>query len=165
MEKVATRDPYLVDAGRGIPGVSPRAENADMDHLDRKRRSKNMRAIRSKDTKPEFAVRKLIHGMGYRYRLHRKDLPGKPDLVFPSKEKAIFVHGCFWHYHGCKRGRMPKSKLGYWKPKLEGNRERDKNHIKEVKALGWETLVIWECETRDVKFLMQKISGFLDGKQ
>ena len=120
-----------------------------------------MQAIRSKDTKPELAIRKLIHGLGYRYRLHRKDLPGKPDLVFPSREKTIFVHGCFWHYHGCKRGRMPKSKLDYWQPKLEGNRERDKQHMNELKALGWKVLVIWECEVNDVKKLKRRIRRFL----
>lgn len=104
-----------------------------MDHIDDKRRSENMRAIRSKDTKPELVVRKLVQGMEYRYRLHRKNLPGTPDLVFPSKVKAIFVHGCFWHYHDCKRGRMPKSNVDYWQQKLEGNRDRDKEQLKALR--------------------------------
>lgn len=124
-----------------------------------------MQAIRSKDTKPELAVRRLVHGMGYRYRLHRKNLPGKPDLVFPTKEKAIFVHGCFWHYHGCNRGRMPKSNLDYWQQKLEGNRMRDRQNMKALRDLGWKTMVIWECESRDVNNLTDKIIGFLDGKK
>lgn len=122
-----------------------------------------MRAVRGRDTKPELTVRRLVHGMGYRYRLHRKDLPGKPDLVFPSCRKVIYVHGCFWHGHDCKRGaRMPKSNREYWKPKLERNVERDKQHIKALANDGWDVLVIWECETKDAVTLKQRIVAFLD---
>ncbi|WP_259397709.1 very short patch repair endonuclease, partial [Burkholderia cepacia] len=109
-------------------------------------RSDNMRRIRSKDTAPEMAVRRLTHGLGYRYRLHRKDIPGKPDLVFPARRKVIFIHGCFWHQHpGCREGRPPKSNAAYWLPKLERNQQRDKAALEKLAALGWNALVIWEC--------------------
>src|SRR5437016_10732119 len=107
-----------------------------------------MSRIRSKDTKPELLVRRLIHTLGYRYRLHRRDLPGVPDLVFPSRRAVIFVHGCFWHRHKrCKGGaRAPKSRLKYWKPKLEGNSVRDARNRKSLLRNGWRVLVIWECQ-------------------
>lgn len=122
-----------------------------MDRINPDRRSANMRAIRSTGMKPELAVRRLVHSMGYRYRLHRKDLPGKPDLVFGPRRKVIFVHGCFWHQHsdpGCKIARMPKSKPDYWKPKLARNVERDRQHQAELEANGWSVLIVWECETK-----------------
>lgn len=126
-------------------------------------RSENMRRIRSKDTIPEMTVRRLVHRMGYRYRLHRRDIPGRPDLFFPGRRKAIFIHGCFWHQHpGCREGRPPKSNAAYWLPKLEGNRARDKAAIEELTASGWEALVVWECETKDVLSLAEKLSDFLD---
>jgi DNA mismatch endonuclease (patch repair protein) len=124
-------------------------------------RSENMRRIRSKGMRPELAVRSLVHRMGYRYRLHRKDLPGKPDMVFASRRKVIFVHGCFWHSHGCKLSHAPKSNLTYWKPKLERNRQRDKKVLAAIKAMGWDALVTWECETRDDIFLAERIRAFL----
>ena len=108
-----------------------------------------MAAIRSGGTKPEMMVRSLVHGMGYRYRLHARDLPGKPDLVFRSRRKVIFVHGCFWHQHAraaCKDGRAPKSNLGYWAGKLARNVERDAENLDGLAAMGWKTLVLWECE-------------------
>ena len=110
-----------------------------------------MRAIRSKDMKPEMIVRRLIHGMGYRYRLHRHDLPGRPDLVFPSSKKVIFVNGCFWHQHDdadCKLVRKPKSNHDYWLPKLERNVVRDRENWDALKRLGWDVLVVWECLVR-----------------
>ena len=110
-----------------------------------------MAAIVSKDTKPELAVRQAVYGMGYRYRLHSKQLPGKPDLVFGKLRKVIFVHGCFWHQHAkarCLDGRRPKSNTGYWNPKLEGNVARDKRNRVALKKAGWDVLVIWDCETQ-----------------
>lgn len=136
-----------------------------MDKLTPERRSKNMSAIRSKGMKPEMAVRKLIHSLGYRYRLHRKDLPGKPDLVFGPRKKAIFVHGCFWHQHpdpNCNDGRMPKSRLEYWVPKLERNQARDKASLEALAQQGWDYLVIWECETKDLSQLESRILHFLE---
>src|SRR5688572_25565430 len=109
-------------------------------------RSANMRAIRSKDTKPEITVRQLVHGMGFRFRLHSADLPGNPDLVFSSRRKLIFVHGCFWHSHGCGRSHVPKSNLEYWQAKLERNRKRDVTYRRLLKSNGWELLVVWECD-------------------
>ena len=125
-------------------------------------RSENMRRIRSKDMRPELAVRSLVHKLGYRFRLHSKDLAGKPDLVFVSLRKVIFVHGCFWHCHeGCKTGHTPKSNLGYWGPKLARNRTRDAANISTLKREGWKTLVIWECETRSERTLQKRIKTFL----
>jgi DNA mismatch endonuclease, patch repair protein len=112
-------------------------------------RSRNMAAIKPVGTKPEMIVRSLSHRLGFRFRLHAKDLPGKPDLVFRSRNKVIFVHGCFWHQHkkkSCKDGRMPKSRLHYWKPKLERNIQRDIQTRKSLAKLKWKTLVLWECD-------------------
>lgn len=131
------------------------------DKLTAERRSANMARIRNKDTKPEMVVRKLVHGMGYRYRLHRKDLPGKPDLVFGPRKKVIFVHGCFWHQHSCREGRIPNSRREYWEPKLRRNVERDHEAIAELQRKGWDVLVIWECEVKDVELLRSKIKAFL----
>lgn len=134
------------------------------DTLTPKERSERMSRVRGKDTKPEMIVRRLVHSMGYRYRLHRRDLPGTPDLVFPRLKKVIFVHGCFWHRHpdpNCKLARMPKSRLSFWKPKLEGNRERDLRHQKELAKLGWNVLILWECETQDMVVLKKKITKYL----
>jgi len=136
-----------------------------MDNLTPERRSENMRRIKSKSMKPEMRVRSLVHGLGYRYRLHRKDLPGKPDLVFGTRRKVIFVHGCFWHGHGnpaCVDGRRrPKSNLNYWLPKLARNRERDASHEAGLERLGWSVMVVWECETRHAEALKDRLSLFL----
>lgn len=124
-------------------------------------RSENMRAIRGKDTKPEMEVRRLVHGLGYRFRLHRADLPGKPDLAFPARRKVIFVHGCFWHSHGCKSGLIPKSNRDFWLPKLRRNKERDKSSLEELLQQGWKALVIWECETGAKDALKKRLRDFL----
>lgn len=109
-------------------------------------RSAVMRAVRSKNTGPEMILRRLLHAQGYRYRLHRKDLPGSPDLAFPGRRKAIFMHGCFWHGHDCKRGaRQPKANADYWVAKIARNRARDEQAQQALRALGWESLIVWEC--------------------
>lgn len=133
-----------------------------MDTLSPKERSERMARVRSKDTKPEMAVRRLVHGMGYRYRLHGRRLPGRPDMVFASRRKVVFVHGCFWHRHAnCKLARLPKSRLDFWLPKLERNRERDQEVRLDLRELGWKTLVVWECEVSDLDKLATRIARFL----
>lgn len=125
-------------------------------------RSRMMRLIKGRDTVPELAVRRVAHRMGYRFRLHRKDLPGTPDLAFVSRRKVVFVHGCFWHMHGCRLSRAPKSNLKYWIPKFKRNRARDARNLKALSAGGWKHLVIWECESRDslnVQKLLKKFLG------
>lgn len=123
-----------------------------------------MARIKSKNTKPEILVRRLAHSLGYRFRLYRADLPGKPDLIFPGRAAAIFVHGCFWHQHNapnCADGRMPKSKQDYWTPKLRRNVARDAENIAALRELGWRSLVVWECEIKNTKKLASKLNRFL----
>lgn len=134
-----------------------------MDTLGPAQRSMRMSLVRGKNTKPELAVRRLVHGLGYRYRLHRRDLPGTPDLVFSKRRKVIFVHGCFWHRHAdCALARLPKSKSEFWLPKLEGNAERDTRNVRELNRLGWGVMIIWECQLRDKARLVEMIRRFLD---
>ena len=121
-----------------------------------------MQRIRSKDTKPELLVRRLVYGMGYRYRLHRKDLPGNPDMVFPGRRKVIFVHGCFWHQHeACNHGHIPKSNKSYWIPKLERTKKRDAENVRKLSEIGWHTFVVWECEIKDIEVLKARLVLFL----
>lgn len=121
-----------------------------------------MRRIRKYDTGPEMVVRRMAHALGTRFRLHRRDLPGTPDLTFPSRRKIIQVNGCFWHQHpGCRLARQPKSRLDYWLPKLARNAARDVDVLNELEALGWEVLVVWECETRRQSSLRRKLTDFL----
>jgi DNA mismatch endonuclease Vsr len=127
-------------------------------------RSENMRAIHNRDTLPEMAVRSIVHRLGYRFRLHRKDLPGRPDLVFPSRHKVIFVHGCFWHAHACKRGLVPNSNRDFWLPKLRGNKVRDRRNLKALADLGWDALVIWQCELKDTSAVRLRVKRFLGPK-
>lgn len=122
-----------------------------------------MRGIKSKDTAPEMIVRRLVYSLGFRYRLHRKDLPGKPDLVFQSRKKIIFVHGCYWHQHlGCKAASIPKSNQKFWIPKLKKNAERDASQLKQLAAMGWGVLTVWECETKNTELLVKSIDEFLN---
>ena len=124
-----------------------------------------MALIRKRDTKPELVVRRVVHRMGYRFRLHRRDLPGTPDLVFPGQRKVILVHGCFWHRHDCPLGRKaPRARPEYWIPKLERNRQRDVATLEHLAALGWRALVLWECEIRpaSIESLEQRLGAFLD---
>lgn len=125
-------------------------------------RRRTMKAVKSRDTKPEMVVRRLVHRAGYRYRLHRPDLPGKPDLTFPRLKKIIFVHGCFWHKHDCKRGaREPKENAEYWRRKVGRNKERDARQQEELRTMGWDVLVIWECQLKNRETLGQRITKFL----
>ncbi len=132
------------------------------DKISSERRSENMRHIRSQNTSPEMVVRRWVHGMGFRYRLHVAKLPGKPDLVFSALKKIIEVRGCFWHQHGkCIDSHIPKSRLEYWRPKLERNQRRDTENLYSLKALGFRVLVIWECEVRNEQRLISKLRRFL----
>lgn len=134
------------------------------DRISPPARSANMRAIKSKGMKPELAVRRLVHSLGYRFRLHRKDLPGSPDLVFSSRRKVIFVHGCFWHQHpdpNCKASHAPRSNIAYWGPKLDRNTKRDASMQLQLLQLGWTSLVLWECEIKDAQLLQQRLVEFL----
>ncbi len=125
-----------------------------MDIFDQQKRSEVMSKIRSKDTKPEMFLRKALFAKGFRYRLYDKKLPGKPDIVLPKYKTVIFIHGCFWHGHqGCKRGHIPKSNIDYWLNKINSNRERDNSNTNQLVSLGWNVIVVWECEIKTVKKL------------
>jgi DNA mismatch endonuclease (patch repair protein) len=125
-------------------------------------RSRIMRAVKGANTAPELAVRSMIHRMGYRFRLHCRDLPGKPDLVFPRLKKVVFVHGCFWHGHDCARGaREPKANAVYWRAKITRNRSRDAIHLKALKTAGWRAAVVWECELKKLTRVARRLARFL----
>ena len=131
------------------------------DTVSKKKRSEMMALVRNKNTKPELLVRKLVFSMGYRYRLHRSDIPGKPDLVFAGRKKVIFVHGCFWHRHDCPRGTMPKTNKTFWSKKLSKNVERDRKVQAELKEMSWDFLVIWECDLKHIPHLKKMLQDFL----
>ena len=134
-----------------------------MDNLSVADRSEIMGRVHSKNSRPELFVRKLVFGLGYRYRLHANDLPGHPDLVFRRLRKVIFVHGCFWHRHtSCALARLPKSRLDFWVPKLEGNKKRDEKNRRALAKGGWKVLTIWECQTRSAVKLTTRVRRFLD---
>jgi DNA mismatch endonuclease, patch repair protein len=134
-----------------------------VDSLSRAERSEIMARVRSKNSRPEMFVRRLVFALGYRYRLHAKELPGRPDMVFRKLRKVIFIHGCFWHRHSaCVFARLPKSRLDFWLPKLEGNRKRDEKNKRELQHQGWKVLTIWECELGDSERLGARIRRFLD---
>ena len=125
-------------------------------------RRRTMAAIRGKHTKPELAIRSLLHRLGYRFRLHKLGLPGRPDLVFPSRRKALFIHGCFWHGHAnCRLANVPKTRPEYWGPKLQANKKRDRRKQRQLRALGWETVTIWECQLRHLHLVEAKLRAFL----
>jgi DNA mismatch endonuclease (patch repair protein) len=134
-----------------------------MDVMTAAQRSRCMARIRAENTKPELVVRRIAHALGFRFRLHRRDLPGKPDLVFPARRAVIFVHGCFWHqHHKCSLASRPKSRRNYWGPKLRGNVRRDIRSRASLKRLGWASLVIWECETKNVNTVERRLIAFFD---
>ena len=134
-----------------------------MDIWSKEKRSQVMSNIRSIDTKPELLVRSLLHQAGYRFRIHRKDLPGKPDIVLPKYKAVVFVHGCFWHLHsGCRDGTVPKTRADYWKNKLLRNKERDKEHMRTLQKLGWRVLRLWECEVeKETDKVLEKLNNIL----
>ncbi|RXT19407.1 MULTISPECIES: very short patch repair endonuclease [unclassified Bosea (in: a-proteobacteria)] len=133
-----------------------------MDRLSPDRRSWLMSRVASKNTTPEMVVRRLLHGLGYRYRLHTRDLPGRPDLVFKSKKKAIFVHGCFWHRHsGCRKATNPKTSIEFWQKKFERNVQRDAQVVEQLQTNDWQVLTVWQCETKDLPTLKLKLQAFL----
>lgn len=131
-----------------------------MDNLSKEKRSALMSKIRGKNTKPEMAVRRFIWGAGFRYRLHAKYLPGTPDLVFTSKKKVVFVHGCFWHGHRCRKDKLPKTRTSFWRQKIEKNRQRDLASVRKLRTLGWRVLTVWECQTTKLT-VRQKLLRFL----
>ena len=133
-----------------------------MDTRTPEQRRRIMQSVKTKNTGPEMTVRRMLHSNGYRYRLHRKDLSGCPDIVLPSRNKAIFVHGCFWHGHGCPKGKLPKSKLNYWLPKIEQNQVRDARNIAELRDIGWQVLVIWQCEIADSQARWQQLQEYVE---
>jgi DNA mismatch endonuclease (patch repair protein) len=148
------------------PGCGVEAENIGgdgsmSDNRTPESRSALMSRIGGRDTAPELTVRRMLHALGYRFRLHRRDLPGTPDVVFPSRRKAIFVNGCFWHAHGCKIGKPPKSKRRYWTPKLERNRARDRENRHDLHALGWRSMTVWQCQIRNPGGLPRRLISFL----
>ena len=131
------------------------------DTRTKEQRRRIMASVGTRNTGPEMAVRRVLHSLGYRFRLHQKDLPGRPDIVFRSRRKVVFVHGCFWHGHGCAKGRLPKSRTDYWGPKIETNRARDERVIEYLDRLGWRSLTIWQCETYDLVSLGRELHDFL----
>jgi DNA mismatch endonuclease (patch repair protein) len=145
---------YVMRFGQGV-GV--------VDTISSEFRSEIMSRVRGKDTKPEMLVRRMVHAAGYRYRLHVRELPGKPDLVFPARRKVVFINGCFWHRHcGCALARLPKSRTEFWTEKLERNKARDERNVAALQDLGWGVLTVWECEIRDPAALMGRLKAFLD---
>lgn len=135
-----------------------------MDVLTKEQRRRNMRAIRARDTRPEMFVRRLVHSMGFRYRLHGPGLPGRPDLVFASRKKVLFVHGCFWHRHRCKYGRvLPATRREFWSAKLQKNVERDRRVRYQLRVLGWQSFIVWECQLKSADDLADRIRVFLLG--
>jgi len=133
-----------------------------MDRLTQQRRSWLMSRVKGRDTTPELTVRRLLHSLGYRYRLHVKSLPGKPDIVFGPRKKAVFIHGCFWHGHKCGKGRLPKSNVDFWTNKIATNRSRDRRHVRTLKTAGWGVLVIWQCQLKAPLAVERRIVDFLD---
>lgn len=134
-----------------------------MDTFTPEERSRIMAAVKDKDTRPELLVRRLLREMGFHYRLHPKDVPGKPDISFKGRKKAIFIHGCFWHGHACKRGaRTPKTNREYWEQKINRNKQRDVQHRDALRAMGWDVLTLWECELKDISRVMERLTVFME---
>ncbi len=127
-------------------------------------RSRAMSRVKNKNTKPEMQVRSMLHWMGYRFRLHRRDLPGAPDIVLPRHRKAIFIHGCFWHSHDCPRGKSPSTRPEFWNTKLDSNVERDRKNLEALEEMGWRVLTVWECELKDSDAVRKKLRCFMEAE-
>lgn len=148
-----------------VISCSSNEARSEMDTLTQRQRSEIMARVRSKNTRPELAVRRLLHGMGYRFRLHRASLPGKPDIVLPRHRVAVFVHGCFWHRHaGCAATRTPKSRVAFWREKFESNVKRDRAARRKLRGDGWRVLVVWECQLGDADQLRKTLHEFMEGR-
>lgn len=132
-----------------------------MDIVSPSTRSRMMASVPQKNSKPEVVVRRLVHVLGFRFRLHRRDLPGSPDIVLPRLRKVIFVHGCFWHRHGCRRTTTPASNVRFWTAKFEANTLRDRKAIRLLRDEGWESLIVWECQTKRLEWLKLRLANFL----
>ncbi|WP_315767187.1 very short patch repair endonuclease [Bradyrhizobium sp. SZCCHNR2012] len=150
------------------PGITPAVRQQSskfrkrvMDKITPARRSWNMSRVKGRNTAPELIVRQFLYSHGYRYRLHRSDLPGKPDIVFVGRRKVIFVNGCFWHGHSCRRGQLPTSNREFWVRKVSGNKARDQRNVRALRKLNWQVLVLWECELKDIRRLQRRIIDFL----
>jgi DNA mismatch endonuclease (patch repair protein) len=141
------------------------SQTPNMDRVSKEQRSRNMAQVRGQNTAPELKVRSMLHRMGYRYRLHQKGLPGTPDLVFPGRKRVIFIDGCFWHGHDCKRAALPSSNRAFWKKKIGKNRTRDRRTRAELLREGWRVLVIFQCETKDEGVLRERLVDFLETRQ
>lgn len=135
------------------------------DTLSPERRSALMARVGQRNTKPELVVRRLLHARGWRYRLHRKGLPGTPDIVFPGRQAVLFVHGCFWHGHNCKLCRLPKTRTEFWAAKLSANRERDARKVRELNEAGWRVMTIWQCSLKDPQSVLDATETFLQGQE
>ncbi len=135
-----------------------------MDVFDKQKRSSIMSTVKNRNTKPELIVRSMLHRMGYRFRIHRRDLPGNPDITLPKHKKIVFVHGCFWHGHKkCRRAKRPTTNQEFWNKKLNSNIKRDNKNVLELNKAGWQTLVVWSCEIKDKDNLMQRLQNFIAG--
>ena len=132
-----------------------------MDTVSREMRARIMASVPQRESRPEMIVRRMIHAMGYRYRVNVKGLPGSPDIVLPRLDRVIFVHGCFWHRHRCRRATTPATRRGFWLQKFEQNKARDRRNLRELRSLGWRPLVVWECWTRRPEWLARRLEGFL----
>lgn len=136
-----------------------------MDTRTPEQRRRIMQSVRSRNTGPEIALRKALFAAGYRFRIHRKDLPGTPDIVFPARKRAIFVHGCFWHGHDCRKGKLPKSRTDYWADKIEANRARDIRNLAALQKLDWDASIVWQCEIAEICQSLDRISAIVEGRE
>ena len=148
----------ILSAGKHAEESPVKEQGPKMDRVPQETRSRIMSKVRSRNTRPEILVRSLLHHLGFRFRLHRKDLPGRPDIVFPSRNKVLFIHGCFWHQHpGCGKARLPQTRTEFWTAKLQRNVQRDTENVQELSERGWTVLTVWECETKNLATLTEKL--------